>query len=204
MQRNHWLLVGITGVLATIAIIWQIWNQVSSFAIITFTFDTPQGNARLIHPRGDIQNITPNTPMKLKKGTYTLTTGGDGFAATAKELTIDTSHTVPVNFSLATARLQALLAKEKDAIDRTITDTYPTLPTLYTIHHEALYGKGDIYGATLRFIDTASDQRDTLHILLQKQHSTWQVRSTPPVPVLSAPHYPDIPIDILRAINLGE
>lgn len=204
MQRIHWLLVGLAGILAIIAIVWQIWSQVNSFATVTFTFDTPQGSARLIHPQGNTQHITPNTPTKLKKGTYTLATGGDGFAATAQELTIDTSRTIPVHFSLTTTRLQALLAEEKDAIDRTITNTYPTLPTLYTIHHEALYGKGDIYGATLRFIDTTSDQRDTLHILLQKQGNTWQVRSTPPVPVLSAPHYPDIPIDILRAINLGE
>lgn len=205
MKKIHWIGVIAFCFIALLVVGTQIVIQANSFTIITFTTNSKTGTAILHSNTTNPKKITPNEPLRLKKGEYTVTTQGDNIANMSHTIQIDGSkQIIPITFSFTRTYLDTLFNKEQAGIHTTIAEQFPQLEKLYTIHNEALYDQGDYYGATLRFIDTKSDQRDTLHILLHKKEGTWRVLSQPPVPVLSAPLYPDISSAALKEINQGE
>lgn len=178
------------------------WRYIDSFSTVTFSFNPTHGNVRLTSTtHGDV-TVTNNQPLRLKKGEYTLSKYGEKVATESEVLHVDgTWQTRPIGFSYTREHLASLYEDEKPAIELAISDQYPTLNSLYTIQGSALYGRGNYYGAALEFNDRASLERDRLHILLEKNQGKWQVRSTPPVPILSVQDYPTVPRDILVAIN---
>lgn len=191
-------------ILITIGMIMSVIQTGQSFATVTFTTNVPQAQASLIDSANTTHTINFNQPIRLKKDTYKLVQRGEHIQPRESALALQESRTVPLTFYYTAAYLTEQLAREKAAIHQAVNAAYPKLTTLYTIHHEALYSTGNYYGATLRFKDTTSPHRDTLHILLEKKEGSWRVRSTPPQPILSAPDYPDVDKAILRAINQGE
>lgn len=194
--------LGLIGILITAG---QIWQQAKSYTNVRFNFDLNEGRAQV---RGDDTpeiNIDPSQPLRLKHGNYRVTTSGENIQPDTQYFSIDKdTHEITVNFSYSQEFLNELLDKEKVKINSLIYEKYPKINKLYTTHNQALYHHGEYYGATLRFRNQSADNRDTLHILAQKIDGEWKLLSTPPVQVLSAPSYPDIPKEILRQINLGE
>lgn len=205
MKKIHWIGVILFCSIALLVVGIQIVLQMNSFTIVTFTTNSKTGTATLHSNTATPKKITPNEPLRLKKGEYTITTQGEHIANMSHTIQIDgNKQIIPITFSFTRTYLDTLLSKEQTAIYAAIIEQFPQLEELYTIHNEALYDQGDYYGATLRFIDTKSDQRDTLHILLHKKEGAWRVLSQPPAPVLSAPLYPNISSAALKEINQGE
>jgi len=97
--------------------------------------------------------------------------------------------------------LAAKLQQELPTITAVITAAYPLISTDYTINNGKLYGDGQWFGTTLTYKGTDTANRDTLRLLLQKKDGSWVLRTTPPQPILSAKAFPDVPKDILQAIN---
>lgn len=195
-------LVGI--ILITVGMIMSVIRTGQSFTTVIFTANLPQSTASLIDSNNTTHTIAFNQPMRLKKGTYTLSQQGEHIQSTTSALALQEDRTIPLIFRYTEEYLRQQLIRERSNIHQVMLNHYPQLLTLYTIHHETLYTTGNYYGATLRFKDHTSPHRDTLHILLEKKGSEWKLRSMPPQPILSAPAYPDIPKEILRAINQGE
>lgn len=195
-------LIAIT--LITIGMIMSVIRTGQSFATVTFTANLPQGSASITDSDNTTHTIAFHQPMRLKKGTYTLSQQGEHIQPATSALALQGDRTIPLTFHYTEDYLRQQLAHEHAAIHQVMSRRYPQLLTLYTIHHEAIYAAGNYYGATLRFKDHTSPHRDTLHILLEKKEGEWQIRSTPPQPILSAPAYPDVPKGVLHAINQGE
>lgn len=103
--------------------------------------------------------------------------------------------------NLSDKQLDTRLTSELDTISLVIAAEYPQLPTLYAIDRGKLYQAGEWYATTLTYQGSATDNRDTLRLLMQKKDGVWTMRSTPPEPLLTQPSYPDVPKAILQDIN---
>lgn len=197
-KKGFWTLIilGI-GLLCFVA-----WRYVDSFATVTFTFNPTHGNVQLTSTQHGEISVLNNQPLRLKKGEYTLSSFGKNVNPSSDVVQVDGSwQTRKISFFFTREYLAKLYQEEEPAISAVITRDYPTLSDQYSITSEALYGRGDYYGATLVFRDMTSQQRDKLRILLKKKDGEWRVLSKPPVQILSVHDYPSVPRDILVAIN---
>lgn len=98
--------------------------------------------------------------------------------------------------------LVKLLQSSEPEILTALTSSYPQISSDYTINKGKLYGDGSWYGTTLNYRGEDTMNRDTLRVLMQFQDGKWVVRTTPPEILLSKQKYPDVPVEILRSINL--
>lgn len=197
-KKGFWtlLILGV-GLLAFVG-----WRHFDSYASVAFSFNPEHGSVRLTSTEHGEIPVTNNQPVRLKKGEYTLSRYGKNMAPESEVVQVDGSwQTRTLTFFFTREYLAERYTEEESAIKEAITDRYPTLETLYTVQSGALYGRGNYYGAALVFRDRTSQQRDRLHILLEKKDGTWVVRSTPPAPILSRQDYSDVPRDVLVAIN---
>ncbi len=194
-----------TGILliAIIAVGAVWWNIVMSYSTVTFKFDTATGKASISSTETGRQTIADGQSVKIKKGTYTLSTFGNNISTKNKSITInESSQTVVVSFTYTKEYLAMLYKKEEEAITTALLKKYPSIRKHYKITGGALYQKGEYFGAKLIHRNQSSDNRDSLRVLMKKQSDAWIILSNPPVPVLSAPNFPEVSVDTLRAINL--
>lgn len=198
LQRT-WVKITLLGTLVLVCL-YALLAYALSFHTVTFMFDSSTGYIELPQEHTKLYPVN-NQPLKLKAGEYTLRAVGTKIDPKPRTITVDASKTISVDFSYNTAHLQSLYATERGSIESALLKQYPSISTLYRIERGQLYGKGDIYGASLVAIDQSSDNADTLRVLLRKKDNTWHVLSRPPAPLLSAPNYPGIPVAILRSIN---
>lgn len=90
---------------------------------------------------------------------------------------------------------------ELPTIKSVLAAAYPLIATDYTINKGALFDDGQWYGTTLSYHGKDTMNRDTLRVLMRKKEGSWVVLTKPPLPILSAETFPDVPKDILKAIN---
>ncbi len=184
------------------ALIYGVWVYILSFQTVTFKFDDTLGYVEI--QGSDTKKLYPknNQAVRLKKGEYTLQNIGQNITKNTRKLTLDESvNSINISFSYTREHLANLYASEADTIRASLLDAYPKITELYEIKHDKLYRKGDIFGASLVAKNQNDDNADTLKVLMKKQKGSWIVASKPPAPLLSAPLYPDVDIEILRAIN---
>lgn len=190
------------GLVTMVVLFYGIWAYINSFQTVSFEFDDKLGYIELVDNSEQALYPKSQQPVRLKKGEYVVRNIGDRITKDEKKITIDhTTRDIKVSFSYAEKYLSELYVLEKATIHTVLFDTYPKITELYEIRDDRLYGKADIFGATLIAKNQAGDNTDTLHVLLQKKSGKWQVISKPPAPILSAQDYPDVPRDILVQIN---
>jgi hypothetical protein len=100
--------------------------------------------------------------------------------------------------------LNSILAVEKDAIRKVLTDAYPNTIGLYTINPGSLYHFGEWYGTTLTYNGPDLYNYDTVRLAMKKENGTWKLLSQPPMPGLTIYNSPGAPVDVLTSINHQE
>lgn len=98
-------------------------------------------------------------------------------------------------------QLEQSLTNELPVITGVLTAAYPKITTDYIINKGQLFDDGQWFGVTLSYRGSDTLNRDTLRVLMQKKGGVWVLRTAPPQPLLSAKQLPDVPRDILKAIN---
>lgn len=124
-----------------------------------------------------------------------------GLLLTYGALTAPNKSTPPQQQKTSEKQLRDRLTGEIQTITAVLLTAYPKINIDYTIGDSKLYGEGQWFGTTLTHTGADKDNRDTLRVLMQKKDGIWIIRSTPPEPLLSVKKYPDVPRDILIAIN---
>lgn len=150
-----------------------------------------------------IKQITSGNHIFLTKGNYYAIPEGSNISKNQIDFSVTNKDMiVSINPDFSTDYLNSLLPKEEPAVRAAITAKYPSVFASYTLAKETLYKQADWFGALLEpKVSDPRDQRDPYHIVLQKQNSTWQVIRRPEY-ILTSADYKDVPIDVLRAINL--
>lgn len=193
-----------------------VWKYVNSFQQVTVTMKNPVGTLSLDVFKAvvvdhdpekvgnKIKTLTTTSTLKLKKGSYLLVPSGENLNTAPLNIHLsDEPLTYDVNVPYSDTHLESLVQTEYKAIHTALTSTYNNFDALYTHVPGKLFGRGEWYGATIRHVVGPFDDPngDTLRVLLKKDGTTWTLLSKPPMPVLSAPDFRDVPIEILRDIN---
>lgn len=178
-----------------------LWSYILSFQDVTFRFDASRGQIELIDEKNNKLYPKNNQTIQLTEGEYHIQNVGKNIEPNYRKLNVtDDTTTVDITYTYTKKYLDKLLQEERAPAQAALYAKYPLAKNGYRLHHEKLYGLGDIYGAVL-VARTPSDNSDTLRVLLKKQDDKWIVLSTPPTPILSAPDYPNVDADALAEIN---
>lgn len=201
-RRSNRITLSLIGIIVACIGMYAFWSYATSFQEVVFRFNAAQGYVEIVGT--DKQKLYPidMQPVRLKKGDYAMRNVGKNIKPEARTqaVTGDTT-TISIPFSYTDTYLEAMYIKERPAIETALYKQYPLAQTGYTLANAKLYHQGELYGATLTSNDQASDNADILRVLIKKKDNEWQVLSTPPTPVLSAPLYPGINRAILLDIN---
>lgn len=142
--------------------------------------------------------------IKLKKGKYTLKYyGAENYQSLFIEIELNEKfQTVDLRPSFTEEYLNSQLDAELSTINKQLLETFPKIKGLYKINRGKLYHDGEWYGTTLVYKGKDISNSDSLRVALKKEASGWSVKSNPPDIYLSKHVYPDIPVDVLREINI--
>ncbi len=180
-------------------------NFLLSFHKITFSLANDVTSATIYRSnKQKIKDITTkDTTAFLKNGSYYLIPKGTNISQDAINFSVKKgSKTIAVNPSYSKEYLADLLKKEEAPIETALTTKYPSVLAEYTLKQGNLYQHGDWFGGLLApVVDDARDQKDPYRVVLHKQNGTWQVVRRPEY-ILTSAQYTNVPIGILRAINL--
>lgn len=181
-------------------------RHAQSYQTISVKLDTGV-SGKLIRGGGEdpgqvatVANFTDSYSAKLKKDDYTLTLhGGTDYQPKTIPVSLDA---MPVNLKVSldysTAKLAQLLSSELPAISQALDQKYPTTSTKYSISQGHLFKRGDWFGALMVPL---GNSQDTLRVILNKNGGKWTVATKPPDIILNIFTYPDIPKEILQAVN---
>lgn len=191
-------------------------NYFGSFQKITISVKNPANTYSLelykaidkedeITKNGEkLQTITSNTTLKLKKGIYVLVPKGDNLDTKWINFTLaNTPKTITLDIPYSEDYLIKQVTSELAELNNVITSANPFISILYDIQRGQLYGKAEWYGTTLTPKNDFSENRngDVLRVLLHRENNKWVLLSDPPKIILSAPNFPNVPLDVLEAIN---
>lgn len=153
-------------------------------------------------PTGSPSKILAATEkIKLKKGYYIITSkASNDYKTFSTDIHLsDTPQTITVKPDYNDQRLAALLKAELPLIEAAINAKYPTLSDTYSIDKQKLYKRGEWCGVKL--IPENKQLYDKRGVILKKARGKWAVITDPPEIVIGTPVYPNIPKEILRAVN---
>lgn len=138
---------------------------------------------------------------KLKAGTYYYVAVGDNLDLKREQFTVaEDAITVQVNPEYTEAYLSQMLQNETAAISSAIIKKYAFAATEYEVVSGRLFQKGEWFGAIIKKRVDPRDITDLYRIILKKSDGEWTVVNRPEI-IATTKLFPDVPIDILRAIN---
>jgi flagellar basal body-associated protein FliL len=149
-----------------------------------------------------VGSLDTSGELTLQAGNYTVVPSGDKYNNVAISFIVKNSDTtITINPEYSQAYREAVLKAEMDAINKVISDAYPSAITGFVINPGYIYENGTWYATTLtQNIDHPAEVSDVYRTVLKKEDGKWVIKAKPAL-VLSSKDYPQIPIDILRDIN---
>lgn len=202
MSRKNLILLGLLAIVVLIGIGVIFYFQ--SFKTITFDVKK-EGltvNIRSASGTTDYGTFTANTELRLQAGKYIAALKSEKYDNSDIAFEVkDEGLTVTIDPSLSESYLSQLLTPELSTINKVITDAYPQQMKNFTIKTGRLYKEGEWYGTVLvQKTQSRADDPDIYRIVLRKENGKWSIKAKPAL-VLSAKTYPEIPFEILSAVN---
>lgn len=153
-----------------------------------------------------VGEYTENTNIKLKKGTYLLSSTENPTYKTREEIFTVGGHKVELSItpSLSVKSLQERLITEGPSVRALIESTFPKKQTNYELSKETLYEDGTWYGVLLTPKTEYSNLYgyvDSYKLIANKVGGKWQIITRPPELVISKKKYPAVPVTIIQSIN---
>lgn len=192
------------GILVTIAVVALGVSYLLSLHKVSFTLSKYVTGATIYkEDKQKVKQITSASHIMLTDGNYYVVPEGDHIATDKIDFTVDKKDkTVSIDPPYSKSYLEALLQKEQPAINEAVHTKYPSLIDGYTLTRGQLYKQGEWFGGLLEpKVSDLREQKDPYRIVLHKQNGTWEVIRRPEY-ILTSSRYEEVPIDILRAINL--
>ncbi|MBI5357952.1 hypothetical protein HZB74_03860 [Candidatus Saccharibacteria bacterium] len=139
----------------------------------------------------------------LEDHSYKITySGAEGFAG--GEMVFGPVHektySVEIDPYFSDQKLSSLLEGKELGIHEAVKKNFQHI-NLYEIQPGKLYRWGEWYGTTLKYVGNDTFNGDVLRVVLKHEQEGWQVKTEIPDITLSKQIFPDIPVDVLRAVN---
>lgn len=173
-----------------------------SFKTVRFDIKKQDISIKILRDEKEVGSLPTAGEIRLSAGKYTAAIQNDRYDQTPIEFeVVNQDVIVTINPSFSANQLNKILATEQAAINKKITDTYPSVIASFDLKKGQLYKEGEWY-ATILIQKTAGrgDEPDIYRTVLKKEDGQWVIKAKPTI-VLSAKVYPDIPFEILSTVN---
>jgi hypothetical protein len=148
-----------------------------------------------------ISRVTKTSNQRFKEGEYYYKVVGDKLDDRKVTFTITTSgKDITVDPDYSPDYLARLASEAETDIQAILRNKYGSILDNYDSSTFRLYKKGEWGGGYLVQIVDPRQAPDIYRYVVHKQGDTWSL-TAPPELSIGASKYPDIPIDVLRAIN---
>ena len=139
---------------------------------------------------------------RLKKGDYTIKyTGSEGYADGTTSISLSNDALkIEINPWFSETKLASMLKTEKQSIDTAILSQIKGVQ-LYVVQTGALYEYGDWYGTVLKYNGEDFYNADSLRLVMKKENGKWLLKTNPPEIILTKATFPEIPGQVLEAVN---
>lgn len=139
--------------------------------------------------------------VKIKKGNYVvLFSGNDDLVRSSEIVQLGGEPmTISLKPEITDKKRETLLAGELAAINQAISDQLKMPPT-FSVSKPQLFGDGSWYGAIASTTLSQEAYIDVYKFVMHKENGAWKLVAGPELN-LSKIVYPDVPEEILRAIN---
>ena len=126
-------------------------------------------------------------------------TGENGYATGMQDLSSDdTSPTIVPDYSAS--KYASLISTELPKAKQAILALYPAAESIFSLTSGVMREQGKWMVVLLKFKGEYSLNSDNLRILLEKQGTSWTVVTKPDI-ILTAIHYPKLPVSVLSWAN---
>jgi hypothetical protein len=211
-KKNITIIVATTGLVLLIAAGIAVNNYVTSFRKVAIHVERAGLTADVYKADFAAEEgaSTDNSKIASINGSQTLSLQAGSYYITPTTKTIDpspiafsvgqTDISVTVNPGLSKEHLASLVAKEQPAAIAVLTAKYPQLSN-FTLGDGKLYQNGEWYGISMTQKVQPTDVGDIYRTVLHKVNGKWEIVATPQL-VLTSDANKNIPVDILRDVNL--
>jgi hypothetical protein len=138
---------------------------------------------------------------KLKKGAYVfvVTPSSPDYDGLTESLLVgDTAVSLRPSIKLSTQKLVSIAVQETPNIQKVLVEKYPVAMARYQVQKVVALQDGSWFGARL---GTNNPADDVMVVVLHKTNESLSVASDPPSIILSKPVFPDIPGEVIDAVN---
>ncbi len=151
------------------------------------------------------KKVTSREAIFLQKGAYVIAVSGNNIEKRQYPLVVEKETKRDIDITYSRAHLDTLITAIEPEIVASLKRILPTLESSYQVRPGELYRSGDWYTARLRYIGQDKSNRDTLKVIMKKNDkNTWELVTKTPEIIVTYPKYPDVPRDIVEAINSDE
>lgn len=151
--------------------------------------------------RLSIDSLKETTERRLQRGKYLIIPNEDTFSQMGILFEVrDKDMTVDINPEYSESYRRTLRDLALPEIQAALQAKYPEIIANYTMNKGEIFKEGQWYGTLLIEKALGSDEGDIYRTVLKKEGDDWIVKATPAL-LLAAKDYPDIPKEILSAIN---
>jgi hypothetical protein len=148
-----------------------------------------------------VLTISSSQTVKLKMGVYDFVVNDPTHQyenPVTKTTVNNLTNSVSINPTYSSQKLATMLQAEQASIQQALIGYYPSLPLLYTISNDRLYGLGEWYGARLTPIDPDID--DSVVVIMQETNNKWSVAAAPQISI-AIPSNPTIPSGVIDSVD---
>lgn len=179
-------------------------NYLLSFHKVTFALKNDTNEITVFDSSDkEIKRLSSDGNILLQSGNYYVVPKGENLASDKIPFSVEKSDlTVVVAPARTKEYLTNKLKEEIGAIKTAVAEKYPTLINNYTLAQGALYEQGEWFGGLLKpKVADIRQQKDPYRIVLHKKDGKWEVIRRPEY-VLTSSRYEEVPVEVLREINL--
>jgi hypothetical protein len=205
MSRFKIISISIVVIVFTVGLF--IWQYIASFHSVDFTI-TSGLSAKIykvvdkVNQEPAISTVSSSSAIQLQNGDFCAVPASTRYDNTPVCFTVSNKNiAITVQPSYSTNYLTQLLPSQLSAINIVINNKYSAVINGFTLQTGQLFNHGEWYGTTLtQKVENQGDQGDVYRVLLKNINNTWTTVAYPQI-VLSKYSYPNVPYEILDAIN---
>ncbi len=203
MNRKALISILIALILILVGIGVYFYSQ--SFKTVTYNFLRSDVSVTIYKQDGEqrasIDSLKESAERRLERGTYLIIPNEDIFSQNPIAFEVkDKDLTIDINPEYSASYRRTLRDLALPAVQDTLRREYPDIIDGYTINKGEVFKEGQWYATLLVKKAEGSDEGDVYRTVLKKEGDNWVVKATPAL-VLSSKEYPEIPKEILSAIN---
>jgi len=150
----------------------------------------------------EVVRVDENRAVWLRRGEYRIRAASGDYAVLGESFWVEEWMDLNVDVVFSSRRLDELLTSDvARSLEERIWEKYPEQRGDFVVVERRLFLRGDWYGVVLEESGISDDMATRFRVVMNRQDGVWRVVGDPEV-ILTVATHPDVPISVLREVNL--